>query len=284
MGRLVPEDFKYVKDLGQGSFGKVQHMINDKTSCGYAVKVEPSDAKAPQLFYESRVYMELKNVEHIVKAYLFWRKKGFNYLALELLGPSLEAARKDLSVKDLIEWVAPQAVASLRNLHECNYLHRDIKPDNFLIGCDGIAGRHLFLIDFGLSKKYRVKGTHIPYRRDKHLTGTARYASIYTHLGSEQGRRDDLESLGYTLVYLMKGHLPWQTAFRNTAHNSQKMRSKSKSEQYRAIGDLKLSTPIEVLCEGLPVAMMYYFRYVKQLQFEDAPDYNLLIHYFTSAD
>jgi casein kinase 1, alpha len=92
-------------------------------------------------------------------------------------------------------------IGRIEFVHNKNFIHRDIKPDNFLMG----IGRHcnkLFLIDFGLAKKYRDNRTraHIPYREDKNLTGTARYASINAHLGIEQSRRDDMESLGYVLV------------------------------------------------------------------------------------
>lgn len=277
MGRLKPEELEYVRELGHGSFGTVQVMKSTVTNRNYAVKIEPCNTRAPQLQYESRVYMELKGVEHVVKAYLFWRENGRNYLALELLGPSLEAARAELSVTDIITWVAPQAIAALRNIHNKDYLHRDIKPDNFLLGTGGVASRQIYLIDFGLSKKYRLKGEHISYKNKKHLTGTARYASIHTHLGSEQGRRDDMESLGYMLVYLMRGSLPWQ---QGRSRTSQKHRTKA--EQYQAISECKLTTTIDSLCDGLPVAMTYYFKSIKSLQFEDAPDYDTLINFFRS--
>lgn len=148
----------------------------------------------------------------------------------------------------------------------------DIKPDNFLMG----IGRHcnkLFLIDFGLAKKYRDNRTrqHIPYREDKNLTGTARYASINAHLGKailqtlsliwtniitlittqlsnkssslsgiEQSRRDDMESLGYVLMYFNRGSLPWQG-----------LKAATKKQKYEKISEKKMSTPIEILCKGM---------------------------------
>ena len=101
-------------------------------------------------------------------------------------------------------------IERLEFVHNKNYLHRDIKPDNFVIG-NGKKAHRVYLIDFGLAKKYIQKdGTHIPYRDNKNLTGTARYASLNTHLGIEQGRRDDIEGVANVLLYFVKGSLPWQ--------------------------------------------------------------------------
>lgn len=126
--------------------------------------------------------------------------------------------------------------------HSRNYIHRDIKPDNFLMGLNN-QSNIVYLIDFGLAKKYRDGKTyhHIPYKENKTLTGTARYASINSHLGIEHSRRDDLESIGYVLIYFSKRMLPWQ-----------KMKGASKQEKYHKIMEKKMMIPVEVLCKGLP--------------------------------
>jgi serine/threonine protein kinase len=104
--------------------------------------------------------------------------------------------------------LADQMVTRLEFLHLKTFIHRNQKPDNYCIG-RGRRKQTVFLIDYGLSKRYMVSNQHIPYKKHKLLTGTARYCSINTHLGIEQSRRDDLEAMGYILVYFIKGSLPW---------------------------------------------------------------------------
>jgi serine/threonine protein kinase len=127
--------------------------------------------------------------------------------------------------------------------------------------------KSVYLIDFGLSKRYMNvrNGTHIPYRDNKNLTGTARYASVNSHLGIEQSRRDDLESIGYVLLYFCRGKLPWQA-----------LKARTKKEKYSKISEKKSSTPIEVLCKGYPEEFAEYLNYCRNLRFDEKPDYSHL--------
>jgi casein kinase I family protein HRR25 len=131
----------------------------------------------------------------------------------------------------------------------------------------GKRGNQVNVIDFGLAKKYRDPKTHlhIPYRENKNLTGTARYTSINTHLGVEQSRRDDMESLAYVLMYFLRGSLPWQG-----------LKAATKKQKYDRIMEKKMTTPTEFLCRGFPSEFSIYLNYCRSLRFDDKPDYSYL--------
>ena len=208
-------------------------------------------------------------------------------MVLDLLGPSLEdlfnfCSRK-FSLKTVLlladQLVCPfsypissfishtlKQISRIEYIHSRNFIHRDIKPDNFLMGI-GKRGNQVNVIDFGLAKKFRDPKTHlhIPYRENKNLTGTARYTSINTHLGVEQARRDDLESLAYVLMYFLRGALPWQG-----------LKAATKKQKYDRIMEKKMTTPTDLLCRGFPNEFGIFLNYTRALRFDDKPDYSYL--------
>lgn len=266
--------YKLTRKIGSGSFGEIYLGINTSSGDEVAVKLEPQRAKHPQLLYESKVYRILAGGVGIAKLKWFGqRDREYNVLIMDLLGPSLEDlfnfCNRKLSLKTVL-MLADQMIARVEYVHNKNFIHRDIKPDNFLMGIGKDCNR-VFVVDFGLAKKYRDTRTkaHIPYREDKNLTGTARYASVNAHLGIEQSRRDDMESLGYVFMYLLKGSLPWQG-----------LKAATKKQKYDKISEKKMSTSVECLCKGYHVEFVQYLNYCKGLRFEDAPDYMYLRHLF----
>eukprot|EP01079_Euglenida_sp_SAG-EU17-18_P009057 gene9057-1625_t len=279
-----------------GSFGDIYQGTDIQTGESVAIKLEPVKTRQPQLLYESRLDKILNSggsAVGIPKVRWYGVEGDYNVMVIDLLGPSLEDlfsfAGRRFSIKSVLMLadqlcspapLLPRSPASTKYaatrlmispvdyFHSTNFLRRDIKPDNFLMGT-GKKGHHVYVIDYGLAKKFRDPKTHqhIPYRENKALTGTARYCSINTHLGLEQSRRDDLESLGYTPLYLyifmyfLRGSLPWQG-----------LKAQTKKQKYDRISEKKMSTPVEVLCKGFPAEFAVYLNYTRALRFEDKPD------------
>jgi len=257
------------RKLGSGSFGDIYFAVNMQTGQEVAVKLESTKSKHAQLMYEAKLLKHLQGGIGIAHVYYCDVEGDCNAMVMDLLGPSLEdlfnMCKRKFSLKTVF-MVADQLLHRIEYLHYMNFLHRDIKPDNFLISPGG-TNATIYMIDLGLAKKFRDSKTkaHIPYREDKALTGTARYASVNTHIGIEQSRRDDLQAIGYVLMYFNRGKLPWQGLNANT-----------KEEKYKKIMECKRATSTEELCKGYPPAFSSYLNYVCALRFEDRPDYSYL--------
>lgn len=265
----VARKFRVGHKIGSGSFGEIYGGVNVHTGEEVAIKLEPLKSKHPQLIYESKIYRVLQGGYGIPSVKWFGSEGDYNVLVIDLLGPSLEDlfnyCNKKLTLKSVL-MLADQMICRLEFMHSRSYIHRDVKPDNFLIGT-GSKKHVCHVIDFGLAKKYQDprNGRHIPYIEGKNLTGTARYASISTHLGIEQSRRDDMESLGFVLMYFLKGSLPWQGLKANT-----------KKQKYMRILERKQATHPDLLCLNYPNEFKEYFAHCSSLTFEDRPDYRYL--------
>ena len=271
IGKILFDKYLLVKKLGEGSFGCIYSARENNN--WYAIKFENKN-KGQNLLENEAYIMSYLNGPRIPAVKSFGYSGDHNVLIMELMGKSLEDLFKNLPNKKMsIRCVCNlgyQMIDIMEYIHNKHIIHRDIKPDNFVMG-KGAKSKYLFLLDFGLSKKYRSSTTlkHYPLIKRKKLTGTARYASINALNGMTQSRRDDLEAIGYVLMYFLIGKLPWQG-----------MVNKNKDERYLRIMEVKRDTTPEQLCKGFPPEFERYISYTRNLEYEEQPDYDLLKNLF----
>ena len=272
---MVLNKYKLLKKLGKGSFGNIYLCKENSSKEFFAAKLENKSSPINTLEIEYQIIQTLK-IDRIPLIKQYGQNDTYNILIMQLLGKSLEHIfenvlnKQKMSVKCVCN-LAIQMIAILEQIHNKNIIHRDIKPSNFLFGNEQSNNNKLYLIDFGLAKKFRESNedNHYEMVKGDKLIGTARFASINTMNGYTQSRRDDLESLGYMLIYFLKGKLPWQNIL-----------IKNKEERYHKIKEIKVNIDDDILCSDCPEEFCEYITYVKNLEYEEDPDYGFIKNLF----
>ena len=268
---LIFKKYNLLHTIGGGAFGKVFLGTNIKTKEKVAIKIEERKRARTTLDREAFILYYLRG-PGLPEVKSFGKTKKYNILVQTLLGRSLfdifNNCNMKFTIKDIC-MIGLQILERLEYIHSKNYIHRDIKPHNFLVGAknEGL----IYIIDFGLAKKYRSdRGNHVKFTLTKHISGTPRFCSINAMRGVEQSRRDDLESLYYLIIFFFKGFLPWQG-----------LKLVSRTQRFSEITKMKKYIPLEYLCEDLPTEIFDFCKYIKNLGFTDNPNYgymkNLLI-------
>jgi len=268
--KLIFNKYRLKSLINSSNSGKLYEGINEKENIPVAIKMEKRDRNINLLETEAYYLMNLRGYG-IPKLITFGHHGVYNVLIEELLGSSLEkiASKKTFrkfSLKDVC-MIALQTLDRLEFIHSKYIIHRDIKPSNFVIGRKD--PELIYLIDFGLSHKYKSSrtGKHIQFQNRKLIYGSALFLSINGNKGYEQSRRDDLESLGYMLIYLANGDVPWGNIIQLNINVH---------KRFFLIYKMKNSISTEMLCKKLPKEMAMYMNYCKKLYFEQDPDYKYL--------
>ena len=271
LNKVFFNKYRLVEKLGEGTFGMIFKCESSDGLCAFKFEKKRPNKRA-LLKLESDIMIALKG-PGIPRIISYIEEGDYNIMIMELLGKSLEgllkaSPEKKFSLKTVC-LLGIEMLKILKSIHDKHYIHRDIKPDNFAIGYSNPS--KLYLLDFGLAKKYRSSKTleQKPMMKNKKLTGTARYASINALKGYDQSRRDDLESIGYVLAYLLRGNLPWQGII-----------VKTKEEKYAKILYKKQYITPEQLLNGFPSELVNYINYCKHLEYEQEPNYNYLTGLF----
>lgn len=253
--------------IDKGAFGSIYRLMSSQGRT-YAAKViakSDENKKKPSLAQEGLILKQLENKLGFPSIKDIILNDKNEILIMDLLGPNLQNISKDyggrFSLKTVL-MIGFQAIERIESLHIQGFIHRDIKPENFVIGCDNHLKKIIHLIDFGLSCPYLDENEkHIPFNKNSPISGTLYYLSVYGHLGIQPTRRDDLLSLGFMLIHLFKGELPWKNAKGTT------------KEMIKEVYQLKATIFLKKFCEKLPQEFISYFEYVYKLAYFEKPDY-----------
>jgi serine/threonine protein kinase len=264
---IINEKYKLNKIIGEGSFGKIfeaKHILSAEL---VAIKIEKKMDKSI-LKHEASMYNECKSIKGIPKLRGFGKENEYNYIVTDLLGDSIELIKQKcggtLNLRSVLS-IGIQLLTIFEQLHNKGIIHRDIKPENILLGLSQRRRKDVYLIDFGLAKYYIDNNRdHIQMNSNKKLTGTLKYVSLNVQNGIEPSRRDDLESIGYILIYCLKGCLPWEGSVGDI------------DTKYAYIKRVKEETELHQLCSTMPYEFLTYMDYCRKLEYNETPDYTYL--------
>jgi casein kinase I family protein HRR25 len=267
---LINKKYTLLEKIGQGSFGYIYKGQNIRSKDYVAIKIEPIKNETKLLKHESVIYQYLNNSLGIPTVKWFGKDEHNYYMVIDLLGKSLQQVKNKFGIFSLklVLQIGIQIIELLKTIHSKGLVHRDIKPENFLFGLKQNE-KNIYIIDFGFCKSYLIDDKHMPHKNTHNLIGSNTYASVNAHNFIELSRRDDLESLGYMLIYFYLGTLSWQDI--SALPNKENVNDKIKF--------LKQS-----ITEGsrLPKVLELYMNYVKKLSFEETPNYSNITHIFKS--
>lgn len=244
------------------------------------VKMENKFVWNPHVFKEGHILNYLKDVKNVPKPMMMDFDNYWNYIVFNNDGHNLSSVHKANGRKFGLEYVcviAEYILKLVESIHKVNLVHGDIKPSNMLI-TTGDNAHNIMLIDFGQARLYwdESSNMHIKPRSEQNFRGTLRFASKYAHKGIGPSRRDDQYSIGYLLVYLINGTLPWKRSPTNSGAKG------SNSNEMLYVGEQKMNTSLETLCLGLPHEISFYFQYIDTLDFSSEPDYLIMRKFFRS--
>jgi serine/threonine protein kinase len=269
---IINKKYKILEKIGEGSFGSIYKGENCRSQELVAIKVEPISSNFKLLKNESKIYQYLINNEGFPSVKWFGKDDYNYYMVIDLLGESLQSLmmqKQSFSLK-LVLQIGIQIISLLQVLHENGFVHRDIKPDNFLLGLNS-KSKQIHIIDFGFCKRYLISGKHIDSSlRSSNIIGTPSFISINAHNLHELSRRDDLESLGYMLLYFNNGgNLPWSEINNNEMMMTMKTFFMNNGEAQEEGQEVEVNVENNVLLE--------FITTVRKLHFSETPNYKELI-------